>query len=91
MVPWSNDEDIEHYLTTSERIAHPCRWPMQDWVLYLLPLLSGKARAAYVAMDVDNSLDYDCVKHAILDKLTGNVLELMLCMKTKPLESYRLD
>lgn len=72
MLPWSSDEDIEHYLTTFERIAHACKWPRRDWVLHLLPLLSGKARAAYVAMEPDDSLDYDCVKQVILDKFEIN-------------------
>lgn len=27
MLPWSSDEDTEHYLTTFERIAHACKWP----------------------------------------------------------------
>ncbi len=35
MMPWSSDEDIEHYLTTFERIDQACKWPRQDWVLHL--------------------------------------------------------
>ncbi|XP_042611929.1 uncharacterized protein LOC122144820 [Cyprinus carpio] len=72
MLPWTNDEDIEHYLTTFERIAQACRWPKQDWALHLLPLLTGKARAAYVAMDSDDAINYDDVKQAILDKFEIN-------------------
>lgn len=72
MLPWTSDEDIEHYLTTFEQIAHECKWPRQDWVLHLLPLLTGKARAAYVAMEPDDSLNYDCVKQGILDKFEIN-------------------
>lgn len=72
MLPWTNDEDIEHYLTTFERIAQACRWPRQDWALHLLPLLTGKARADYVAMDSDDALNYDDVKRAILDKFEIN-------------------
>ncbi|XP_039520328.1 uncharacterized protein LOC120474245 [Pimephales promelas] len=72
MLPWSSDEDIEHYLMTFERIAQACKWPSQDWVLHLLPLLTGKARAAYVAMEPENSMDYDCVKQTILDKFEIN-------------------
>uniref|UniRef100_A0A671RWP3 Gypsy retrotransposon integrase-like protein 1 n=1 Tax=Sinocyclocheilus anshuiensis TaxID=1608454 RepID=A0A671RWP3_9TELE len=49
-----------------------CRWPRQDWVLHPLPLLTGKARAAYVAMDPDDALNYDDVKQAILDKFEIN-------------------
>ncbi|KAL2103054.1 hypothetical protein ACEWY4_002222 [Coilia grayii] len=68
MAPFREDEDIEHYLTTFERIAMASRWPMDIWALYLVPLLSGKARAAYVAMDVRDVQDYAKVKRAILAK-----------------------
>lgn len=68
MLPWNDEEDIKHYLTTLERIANACRWPRQDWALHLLPLLTGKARAAYVAMDPEESMEYNYVRQAILDK-----------------------
>ncbi|XP_026065997.1 uncharacterized protein LOC113048415 isoform X2 [Carassius auratus] len=64
----SDSDDIEHFLITFERIAAACCWPKADWAFRLIPLLTGKARAAYVLMDIDDSLDYDCVKSAILRK-----------------------
>lgn len=36
-------DDIEHYLTTFERIAEVCRWPRGDWAIRLIQLLTGKA------------------------------------------------
>ena len=68
MAPFEEHEDIEHYLTTFERLATACQWPLETWVLYLVPLLKGKARTAYVAMTFDDSQDYVKVKQAILDK-----------------------
>uniref|UniRef100_A0A8C5D4E5 SCAN box domain-containing protein n=1 Tax=Gouania willdenowi TaxID=441366 RepID=A0A8C5D4E5_GOUWI len=68
MQPYQNDEDIDHYLTTFERIATACQWPKGEWALYLAPLLNGKARAAYVAMDVTETMDYVKVKKAVLEK-----------------------
>jgi hypothetical protein len=68
MTPYAEDEDIEHYLTTFERIALANQWPVESWALYLVPLLSGKARAAYVAMDILDTRDYAKVKQAILTK-----------------------
>ncbi|KAL1263608.1 hypothetical protein QQF64_006347 [Cirrhinus molitorella] len=56
MMTWASDEDIEHYLTTFECIAQAYKWPRQHWVLHLLPLLTGKARVAYVTMEPNNSL-----------------------------------
>lgn len=64
----SESDDIEHFLITFERIATACRWPKVDWAFRLIPLLTGKARAAYVHMDIDDSLDYEQVKSAILRK-----------------------
>uniref|UniRef100_A0A669EG75 Gypsy retrotransposon integrase-like protein 1 n=1 Tax=Oreochromis niloticus TaxID=8128 RepID=A0A669EG75_ORENI len=68
MQPFNEDEDIEHYLTTFERIASGCQWPHEDWALHLAPLLTGKARAAFVAMDIDEIMDYVKVKKAVLEK-----------------------
>ena len=68
MTPYAEDEDIEHYLTTFERIAVANQWPVESWALYIVPLLSGKARAAYVAMDILDTRDYAKVKQAILTK-----------------------
>ncbi len=68
----TDDDDVEHFLITFERIALACRWQKNDWVFHLLPLLTGKARGANVHRDIDESLDYDKVKTAILDKYDIN-------------------
>lgn len=60
-------EDIGQYLTTFERLAAMYMWPREDWAVYLVPYLTGKARTAYVAMDSHDSLDYGKVKEAILE------------------------
>ncbi len=58
----------EHYLTTFERIAGAYRWPITNWTVRLVPMLNGKASSAYVYMDMTESLDYQKVKAAILNK-----------------------
>ncbi|MGL5567473.1 MAG: retroviral-like aspartic protease family protein, partial [Plesiomonas sp.] len=70
--PLCETDDIEHYLTTFERIAEVCRWPREDWAIRLVPLLTGKARSAYVAMDVADAGEYAQVKEAILKKYSIN-------------------
>ncbi|KAL2087883.1 hypothetical protein ACEWY4_016711 [Coilia grayii] len=65
-------DDIEQYLTTFERLAGAYRWPRADWPVYLVPYLVGRARAAYVAMDIEEAMDYDKVKEAILMKYEIN-------------------
>ncbi|XP_031179965.1 uncharacterized protein LOC116067643 [Sander lucioperca] len=68
----TENDDVEHFLITFERIAVTCRWPKVDWVFRLLPLLTSKARGAYVHMDMDDAHEYDKVKSAILKKYDIN-------------------
>lgn len=37
------DNDIEQYLTTFERLAEVYLWPKADWEVHFVPLLVGKA------------------------------------------------
>ncbi|XP_051794916.1 uncharacterized protein LOC127530951 [Acanthochromis polyacanthus] len=62
------NDDIEHFLITFERMAQVCRWPEEEWSVRLVPLLTGKARSAFVQMDIRYSDDYEKVKDAILAK-----------------------
>ncbi|KAL7841522.1 hypothetical protein SRHO_G00252130 [Serrasalmus rhombeus] len=68
-LPMLKDSDnVEHFLTVFERLATAAGWPEQLWAIHLVPLLDGKARSAYVAMEPRDALDYACVKNAILQK-----------------------
>ncbi|KAL7854953.1 hypothetical protein SRHO_G00171430 [Serrasalmus rhombeus] len=68
LYPLTPEDNIEHFLATFERIAKVCRWHKEDWAIRLVPLLTGKARSAYVAMDSEHAEDYEEVKAAILAK-----------------------
>lgn len=68
----SETDDIEHFLITFERTVASCRWSKSDWVFHLIPVLTGKARSAYVHMDMDDADDHECVKEAILKKYDIN-------------------
>nr|XP_020445498.1 zinc finger protein 496 [Monopterus albus] len=68
----SDNDDIEHFWTTFEQIVAACRRSEGDWVFHLIPLLTGKARGAYVHMDLDDAQDYEKVKSAILTKYDIN-------------------
>eukprot|EP00795_Rhopilema_esculentum_P007399 gene7399-13153_t len=59
------DDDIEHFLTTFERVAETYGWKAEVWSVKLAPLLSGKAQAAYANMDPEKSRIYEEVKKAI--------------------------
>ncbi|XP_066509706.1 uncharacterized protein [Hoplias malabaricus] len=67
-----DDDDIEHYFIMFERLALAARWPKTDWAFHLVPLLEGKARAAYVAMSVEQINDFEAVKEAILRRFEIN-------------------
>lgn len=56
-------DDIEHFLTTFERMAAACVWERRHWAVLLVPLLTGKDRSAFVAMDAGET-----TKEAILKK-----------------------
>lgn len=86
MQPYHEDEDIEHYLTTFERIAHACQWLREEWALHLAPLLTGKARAAYVAMDIEETMDYVKVKNAVMHKYEINAESYRLRFRSSKLE-----
>uniref|UniRef100_A0A1X7U211 RNA-directed DNA polymerase n=1 Tax=Amphimedon queenslandica TaxID=400682 RepID=A0A1X7U211_AMPQE len=66
------DTDIEHFLTGFERVATAYRWPDECWVLKLVPLLTGKALAAYANMDSEAAKNYQSVKKAILRRFDIN-------------------
>ena len=68
----TESDDVEHYLVMFELIAEACQWPTTDWAVRLAPLLTGKARAAYVNMDQRDSLNYPLLKEAIMDKYNIN-------------------
>lgn len=78
---------IEHFLITFERIAAVCWWPKEGWAFCLIPLLTGKARAAYVHMDVEDSLEYEEVKSAILKKYDINFNQQFRSLDVEPNES----
>lgn len=68
LLPLSHDDEVEHFLMTFERMAQVCRWSREEWAVPLVPLLTCKARSAYVPMDMSNSEDYEKAKAAILAK-----------------------
>ncbi|KAL2092969.1 hypothetical protein ACEWY4_010281 [Coilia grayii] len=68
----ADEDDIEQYLTTYERLATAYRWLREGWAVRLVPYLAGKARGVFVAMDVQQALDCDQVKEAILHKYEIN-------------------
>ena len=65
-VPLFQDTEVDKYFLHFENIVSSLEWPKEVWTLLLQSLLLGKAREVYSALLVDQSLDYDVVKTAIL-------------------------
>ena len=58
-------DDVEHYLTTFERVATAYKWSKEVWMMKLAPLLSGKAQAAYASMGIEECSNCEKVREAV--------------------------
>ncbi|XP_042306615.1 zinc finger and SCAN domain-containing protein 23-like isoform X2 [Sceloporus undulatus] len=61
--PW---DDTKAFLASFEQVAMACQWPKEEWVIRLLPALSGQAKWAFSGLEVADREDYGKVKAAIL-------------------------
>lgn len=68
MPMYQQGEDIENYLLRFERMARTWAWPEREWACRLVPLLTGRALAAYTSMDERRSNIYKDLREAILEK-----------------------
>ncbi|XP_039548082.1 uncharacterized protein LOC120493504 isoform X2 [Pimephales promelas] len=66
IVPPFREREVEAYFQAFERIAVALRWPNEVWALMLQCKLSGKAQEVCASLSVDESVQYDAVKTAIL-------------------------
>ena len=66
------EDDIEHFLSTFERIATQQGWPGEVWATQLAGLLTGKALAAYAGLSGEKAASYDEVKAAVLHRFDVN-------------------
>lgn len=66
LVPTFRETEIDSYFGAFERIANALQWPPEAWALLLQCKIYGKAQEAIAALPVEDSLNYDSVKAAIL-------------------------
>ncbi len=66
LVPPFREAEVDSYFTAFERVAAKLRWPKDMWALLLQCNLSGKAQGVSAALPIEQSLDYDLVKSAVL-------------------------
>ncbi len=66
LVPPFRETEVDAYFTAFERVAGKLRWPRDMWALMLQSNLVGKAQEVCAAMPIEDSLNYDLVKTAVL-------------------------
>lgn len=66
LVPPFRESEVDAYFVTFERIALKLHWPKDVWALLLQCSFSGKAQEVSSALPLEQSLDYDIVKAAVL-------------------------
>ncbi len=66
LVPPFREAEVDAYFIAFEHVAGKLRWPKDMWVLLLQCNITGKAQEVCAALPVDQSLDYDIVKAAVL-------------------------
>ena len=65
-VPKFEPDNCELFFEMFEEIALPRQWPKEEWVTLIQGSLTGKAQAAYVALDLSQLGDYDLVRQTVL-------------------------
>ncbi|KAI2647891.1 Zinc finger protein 446 [Labeo rohita] len=93
-LPKLQDEDnIENYLITFERLAQVYGWPKDDWAVHLIRLLKGKSRTAFVAMSPATMTDYDCLREVIIQKyeISTEMYRLKLRALDTPIEESPVE
>ncbi|KAJ8340985.1 hypothetical protein SKAU_G00332760 [Synaphobranchus kaupii] len=66
MVPPFREAEVEKYFSLFERVAITLKWPKDAWSLLLQCVLVGKAQDAYSSLPLEQSLDYEEAKAAVL-------------------------
>ncbi|XP_070398848.1 uncharacterized protein [Nothobranchius furzeri] len=66
LVPPFREFEVDSYFQIFERIAAALEWPRDVWALILQCKLTGKAQEVMSSLSLSDSLDYECVKSAVL-------------------------
>lgn len=66
LVPHFRESEVDAYFAAFERVAAALRWPKEVWCLLLQCRLVGKAQEVCSALTLEESMQYDTVKNAVL-------------------------
>ena len=64
----TTEDDAQAFLEAIEVAAEACHWPREEWVVRLLPLLSGEAQQAAHSLPPSARGVYHNVRKAVLDR-----------------------
>lgn len=88
----TENDDVEAYLTTFERLMLAYEVKREKWAFKLAPQLVGKAQQAYAGLTVADAGDYEKLKSAILrryDITEDSYRQRFRAMRLRPGESNR--
>ena len=72
LVSLKDDDYIESYLITFERIMNAHKVGKERWSHYLAPQLAGRAQLAFAVLSIEEAGEYDAIKEAILIRYNIN-------------------
>ena len=65
-LPEFMDEEAEDFFIQFEKVATIKDWKKNDWAMLVQSRFKGKAREAYACLSMEESVDYEVVKEAVL-------------------------
>ncbi|KAJ8017531.1 hypothetical protein HOLleu_44998 [Holothuria leucospilota] len=65
-VPKFQEDNVEKFFNHFEKLGEQLKWPRDKWSILIQSNFTGKAQEVYSALSIEDSMDYDKVKRAIL-------------------------
>ncbi|KAJ8035253.1 hypothetical protein HOLleu_22418 [Holothuria leucospilota] len=65
-VPKFQEDNVEKFFNHFEKLGEQQKWPRDKWSILIQSNFTGKAQEVYSALSIEDSMDYDKVKKAIL-------------------------
>ncbi|KAJ8049249.1 hypothetical protein HOLleu_01918 [Holothuria leucospilota] len=65
-VPKFQEDNVEKFFNHFEKLGEQLKWPRDKWYILIQSNFTGKAQEVYSALSIEDSMDYDKVKKAIL-------------------------
>ena len=76
------EDEAQAFLEAFEVAVEAGHWPREEWVVHLLPLLSGEAQQAAYSLPPSARNNYQNIRKAVLDR-TGRFRNLVLAARLR--------